>query len=100
MELENIKAKVSFYLKGESRAFSTTEDYDTLKRFFYIKEDSEYETIIKEIIVDDEVYKIVDVKITIYSETNGINPRYGIDMALESPPMPYNFKVLIYVEKI
>lgn len=100
MELENIKTKVSFYLKGASKPFSTTEDYETLKRYlFIIDEVSDYETSVKEIIVDDELYKIIDIKLSIYKETVEANPRYGIDLALESPPMPYNFKVMIYVEK-
>ena len=96
---ENIKSKINFHLEGHGKPFSSTEDYETLKRFFFIDEDSKYETEINEVIVDDEKYEIVNIKLSILKETADSHLKYGIDLPLEGNPMPYNFRVSVYVRK-
>jgi hypothetical protein len=96
---ENIKVKVNFYFEGQTRPFSSTEDFETLKHFLYITEESEYETYINEVLVENEAYIISDVKISILKKTNELHMQYGIDSALSGEPMPYNFRVSVYLRK-
>lgn len=99
MDQENIKTKVNFHMVGQSRPFASTEDFETLKRFLYITDQSEYETYISEVMVEEEMYIISDVKISILKETSDLHMKYGIDTALSGEPMPYNFRVSVYLRK-
>ena len=99
MNKENIKTKVNFFYEGQVKPFASTEDYETLKRFFYIKEDSDLETDIHEIEVGGKQCEIVDIKISILKETADLHLKYGIDLALQGEPMPYNFRVSVYLKE-
>jgi len=100
MEQENIKTKVNFHMDGQARPFASTEDFETLKRLLYITDQSESETYINEIIIEKEKYIISDVKISILNKTCDLHIKYGIDMVLVGEPMPYNFRVSVYLKKI
>lgn len=65
MEQENIKTKVDFYLEGQENPFTSTENYDTLKKFFFIDENSEFETIIEEVKTDKRPFEIKSISISI-----------------------------------
>jgi len=99
MTQENIKTKVNFHMEGQSRPFASTEDFETLKRFLYITEQSDSETDINEIVVEEERYIISDIKISILKETSDLHMKYGIDLALSGEPMPYNFRVSVFLRK-
>ena len=99
MTQENIMTKVNFHMEGQSRPFASTEDFETLKRFLYITEHSEYETYINEVVVEEKKYIISEVKISILKETSDSHMKYGIDLALSGEPMPYNFRVSVYLRK-
>ena len=99
MSKENIQTKVNFHFEGESRPFASTEDFETLKRFLYIKESSEHETDIKEVIVEGETFLISSVQLSILKETSTLHIEYGIDLALSGEPRPYNFRVTVYLRK-
>ena len=69
MDLENIKAKVSFYYKGTYKPFASTENYDSLKKILYIKGDSDDETEIKTVVIEDVHHEIEEIKISVLRET-------------------------------
>lgn len=99
MVQENIKTKVCFHHEGQSRPFASTEDFETLKRFHYITEKSEYETDLDKVDVNGKTYSITEVKISILKETSDFHLKYGIDTTLSGEPMPYNFRVSVYLKK-
>lgn len=99
MAQENIKTKVNFHMEGQSKPFASTEDFDTLKRFLYITEQSENETYINEVVVEEEKYIISNVEISILKKTEDLHMKYGIDMVLSGEPMPYNFRISVYLRK-
>jgi len=99
MTQENIKSKVNFHMVGQSKPFASTADFETLKKFLYITEQSEHETYINEVILEEEKYIISEVKISIFKETSNLHMKYGIDLALSGEPMPYNFRVSVYLRK-
>ncbi|MDO6854877.1 hypothetical protein Q4599_14895 [Cellulophaga lytica] len=99
MKPENIKTKVNFHMEGQGKPFASTEDYEVLKRFLWINEDSEFETNINEIDVEGEMYEIVDTKFSILKETTELHLKYGIDLAIVGESLPYNFRVSVYLKK-
>lgn len=99
MHPENIKTKINFHLEGVSRPFASAEDYQTLKRLLYIKNDAKIETTIEEIIIKDEAFEIIDAKITILNDTIEGHPNYGIDSALAGESLPYNFRLSLFLRK-
>ena len=99
MNSENIKTKFNFYYEGDVRPFSSTEDYETLKVFFQVTEDSDFETYPRKIKVGDEMKEIAKIEMSILKETQDLHITYGIDTVLCGEPMPYNFRVSIYLKK-
>ena len=99
MSAENIKTKVNFYYEGDVRPFSSTEDYETLKDFFQVNEDSDFETYVRKIKVGDEMHEIAKIEMSILKETQDMHITHGIDMALYGEPMPYNFRVSVHLKR-
>lgn len=99
MNQENIKTKVNFHMEEQSRPFASTEDFETLKRFLYITEESDHETDISEIEVEGEMYNISEIRISMLKETSDLHMKYGIDVALSGESMPYNFRVSVFLKK-
>ncbi|MDG4715791.1 hypothetical protein [Winogradskyella marincola] len=99
MKPENIKTKVNFHFEGQAKPFASAEDYEVLKRFLWIDEESEYETNISEVDVEGKMYEIVDTRISILKETSDLHLTYGIDLALTGESLPYNFRVSVYLKE-
>ena len=101
MDLENIKAKVSFYYKGNSHPIINIENIETLKNLLDIKTTSENnETEIKHIRIDDALHEIIEIKICVLKETRTDHIEFGIDMALVGEPMDYNIRVKVFVRNL
>jgi hypothetical protein len=99
MKEENIKTKINFYYEGDVRPFSSTEDYETLKIFFQVTEDSVFETDVRMIKVGNEMHEIANIEMSILKETQDVHITHGVDIALYGKPMPYNFRVSVYLKR-
>ena len=99
IENSNIKTKISFYFEGESRPFANVEEYEQLKMMLYISEDSDLENKITEVDIEGVKYKVLRTSFKILSETRNDHLKYGIDLALNGDPMPYNLHLTVTLEE-
>lgn len=95
----NIKTKISFYFEDESRPFANVEEYEQLKMMLYITRDSDLENKITKVDIEGDEYKVLRTSFKILKDTREDHLKYGIDMALNGDPMPYNLHLNVILEK-